>query len=170
VCAASCLEPTQVRLVLTADEPTCAQLADPKAPRVADIYVAPTPVEAEFTAVSTTGVGCSGGLVGDLVLVPAPDKTAAAVRVVVGVTKPTTQCNAADNYAGCIVARRRFTYTSHRSLSLPIHLGAGCVGKPCAEAGFGETCEPSQSQCISSLTAENDGGLEPGKVQAPDVR
>jgi hypothetical protein len=153
-----------------ADESTCAQLADPKASRVAEISVAPTPVEAEFIAPSSTGVGCSGGLIGDLVLVPAPDKTTAAVRVVVGVTKPTAECKAADNYAGCIVARRRFTYTSHRSLSLPIHLGASCVGNPCVEAGFGETCEPRQSQCISSLTAENDGGLEPGKVQAPDVR
>jgi hypothetical protein len=128
--------------------------------------VAPTSLEAERTQPSGNGTGCNAGLVGDLYFVPSHAGAEVAVRVVVGIDRPTTDCKG-PNYEGCIVARRRFKYVAHRPLRMPIQLTAGCIGKPCDDPT--QTCDPLTSQCIPALTAvTDDGGLVPGAMETSD--
>ena len=89
---------------------------------------------------------CSDGTIGSLVFVPASDTTEARsaffiVVVTAGLDRPASECEAND-FAGCIVARRRMTFTPD---TVNILLSNDCVSAPCSSsttcAGGGE-CIP----------------------------
>jgi hypothetical protein len=82
---------------------------------------------------------CSNKSVGSLVFVPADgsvgtSETFFIIEVTAGLETPASECEAND-YVGCIVARRRMAFTSK---TVNILLSNACVGNPCS---FSTTCE-----------------------------
>ncbi len=57
-----------------------------------------------------------------------------------------TDCTAAKNYAGCVVARRTLSYLKGRSLKVPVMLKAECVDTPCDARSSCTTA----TRCLSS--------------------
>ena len=121
--AVACLAPTELDVRLTTDI-DCATVArfgvsiygaDPKAGPI------------------STSRACDSGDLGNLIVAPSGARDAAiALSVVVGVTRDSESC-AAANYAGCIVARRQIRFSKHDRLALPIALNRSCLDVPCTE-------------------------------------
>lgn len=150
----SCLDPTQVTVTLSTDVDCPVVARD-----LASVQVASSHVQ---TGSCTTGAGPHGtNRVGDLVLVPSssPDN-AFVVTAVLGVSRPTDQCDVAQP-TGCIVARRAIRYISHTSLRLPIELQVSCLGVACAP---NQTC--SHGSCVDATIDPNT--CSNGDCPSPD--
>jgi hypothetical protein len=105
-----------------------------------------------------------GGSLGTLVLTPRGDPNdEIIVRVVAGVasTKATT-CTEANDYEGCIVARRELHYELHKPLELPIELHASCLETRC----IGEDSTCVDGHCFSSKIADPSKCVGDGCSQA----
>lgn len=153
--APACQAPTSIILVVSS--PVCREL-----PTGVALAVAGEPTKAEANAsahfVSATSKACApDGAIGTLVVTPG-DSRAGAVVVTAGYgTTVTANCTAENRYAGCIVARRAFTFSDHATLRVPIELEPDCVGIPC---DVFTTCR--QGTCVSSkVDCSVDGCSEP---------
>ena len=107
------------------------------------------------TAVSDT---CDDkGRIGNIVIVPSDNKSAAfAVKVVVGVGESTEACLANNYKGGCIVARRAHNFQPHHPLHLPIKLEVNCIDIPCDAT---ETCRGGT--CVSAALADLEKCADP---------
>ncbi len=168
---AGCRTPTSITVSVTSDG-ACSDLRG-----VAIAAATPDAIEGAAASASTdqcTALPDGTARVGTLVVVPsggASDEV--AVRVVAGVDRPVAECNAADGWKGCVVARRVLRFASHVELTLPIELHLQCKGVACDATS---TCAPggcrsaslpdgcAEEYCLSSL----DGGLDAPKPDAGD--
>jgi len=125
VALASCRDATRIVLSIGTDLP-CAQVKR-------TTITASRPRESEIGLASSTETeDCSGGMIGDLTVVPDSDNGAeVAIRVVVGVDRVAQECSAQDNYRGCIVARRRIRYIANTTLNVPIRAYLACKDVIC---------------------------------------
>ena len=72
---------------------------------------------------------------GTIVLVPPSDgDDRIGIRAVLGVSRDVESCSAADQYAGCVVARRILRYLPHTELTIDLLLGQDCLDVPCDAA------------------------------------
>ena len=163
----SCLDATEIDLQIRTDEPV-ANIAPPQQAEIvlgtpADVLTTPT------TDISSNAVDATGSF-GDLVVAPNGDIHAdVALRVVLGVTVPTSQCGQTPQ--GCIVASRTIRYVPHHELVLSVTLESKCLGVSC----------PASQTCVAGSCVDDkvdtdlcDGGtcgpgsLGDGSVQ-PDT-
>ena len=155
-----CLDPTQITVTVSTDVP-CATVEKGRA----SVRVGSTSAESSSCS---AGAGPNGSnRVGELVLVPSgsPDD-GFVVTAVLGVTKPTADCDLAQP-AGCIVARRSIRYIAHRPLRLPIALESSCLGVTCPA---NQTC--SHGVCVDDTVDPNqctNGDCPIPDAGAPDV-
>jgi hypothetical protein len=157
---ASCQDPTEFTLHFT----TSAKCADFGGTAIA---VGPDPSRTDaqffderFATASTPAARCDKtGLIGTLVVTPGDNKgavvVAAAVRGHDGNLASATACQdpAVAASDACIIARRSFTFTSHRSLDLTIDLDPRCAGRSCEP---GSTCY--QGACVDETVSCDSNG------------
>ena len=163
----SCLDATEIDLQIRTDEPV-ANIAAPQQAEItlgtpADVLTTPS------TDIPSNTVDASGSF-GDLVVAPNGDIGAdVALRVVLGVTVPTSECGKTPQ--GCIVASRTIRYVAHHKLVLPVTLESKCIGVSCPAS---QTCVAGSCVDDSVDTDLCDGGtcgpgsLGDGSVQ-PDT-
>lgn len=168
-----CLEPTQMRLSLTTDE--CA-----RAPRVAiDVGTSREALLDQYKSRKATQTrNCvEGDSLGTLVLTPGTAGPNVDVYVSVRAAfdgKDPLDCLPGNDFAGCVIARRRFRYASATPLELPVRLLAECIDVPCTERE-GQTCSTGR-QCVSESTSceaqktcvIGDAGGSPRSDAGPD--
>ncbi len=129
--AVACLDATQVTLVLSTDE-ACSNVTG------TSITVGTaSDIETKLPLTVTNACEPTTGSIGTFVLVP--DATGAAdafaVKIVTAVSpQQLVNCTAANNYTGCIVARREMAFVPHTSLTLPIEMTTACIDVNCSTA------------------------------------
>lgn len=89
--------------------------------------------------------------IGTYTLVPAAAKTGvtASIKLAMGVGPDVdveSDCTAAKQYANCVVARRRVSFVTSRSLTVPVELLLKCTGVACDE---NSTCSRA-GKCVTS--------------------
>jgi hypothetical protein len=158
VFASSCLEPTQVKLVITTDicdlTNVSIYLDDPTQP----------------LATIPRKLGCPHDL-GSLVFIPSGNGTRFTVHVD-GSRRGDGLCT-----TDCVKASRSVSYVSHASLTLPVELESACVNISCP---VGKTCR--RGKCVDAdakcdkapnlCDIPDDGGivdLDTGLLDALDV-
>jgi len=175
---ASCLDPTEIDVVLQTDvDPQTLSASGGALVRVGT----PTNVDTTPSTSFQTSQCDDAGNMGDFYVVPSasPDDDV-AIDVELGVDVPTSQCDPAPN-AGCIYARRQLTFLRHARVLLPIRLDRSCLGVACPD---GQTCDegtctgdiidPSSCDgggCTPIEDGGNDGPALPdaGKEGGPDA-
>ncbi len=134
----SCLAPTEIVLQLSTDV-DCSYVEG----NGVAIAVGPAGVDTNYP--NTTTHGCVDGGVGTLVVLPSAATGPVGIRVTLGIDASVESCNAGDDFAGCIVARRALEYDPHQPLTLPIELQRACIGKVCDPTS---TC--FDGQCVDA--------------------
>jgi len=134
----ACVEPTEVKLVLTTNIPTLTRVqvlldGDGGANVVADQAVR------------------APGRLGTLVFVPSSPGGRFTVRV--RGLEPVNDCEN-DPKIGCVEASRTVSFLPHRSLELPIDLSSACLGVTC---GTNETCV--DGLCVGDVVTTEDAGV-----------
>jgi hypothetical protein len=159
----SCASPTQITLEISA-EPACSALREVGVWTSTDTL--PDAGEAPNLATAPCDSPAPGANVGTVVLLPGPKRDAPLIVTVVGaVDGDLRSCETSTK--GCIVARRRLRFVSHKPLRLPVVLSPTCKGVECP---FDQTCE--RGVCVSidpvclddGTCAATDGG-----TTAPDA-
>jgi hypothetical protein len=132
---AGCLDPTEIVVTVRTDV-DCTDAARYKGISIyADVPGAK--LEGKAEPALTTNACDPDGTIGSIVLVPSGDDDAeVGIRVVAGITTPPEQCQAED-YRGCIVARRALRYVANESLPVDVLLTSDCIGLACNQT---ETC------------------------------
>jgi alpha-tubulin suppressor-like RCC1 family protein len=119
--------------------------------------------------------GCLGGegRIGDLVVIPAGARDGrASIKAVLAIDGVSPEnCDAPQNKARCVIAKRNFRFIEHTARTLPVVLRDDCLGVTCEDDPDG-TCE--HGQCVSAdpdVTNFDDsrGGVDGGLVDAPPV-
>lgn len=168
---ASCLEATQVTFDITTNVP-CSRVASTSIAvglQGQTEGLGPVAVATECRADGKVGA------IGTYVVTPARREMniEAAIKVSLALDQP-TQC-AGGGGPGCIVARRRINFVTHRSVRVPIELLLSCAGVSCNE---GSTCGGRAATCVSSrvdiTSCEDDGTcatlvVEPVDAGLPDL-
>jgi hypothetical protein len=122
------------------------------------------PGTVEGSAPAAEDPSCTNGSLGTIVAQPPEDKSAAAgFRVVLGVTRPVSQCTASDGYAGCIVQRRELRYIEGETLRLPIVMYERCIGVACDPSS---TCA-SNGLCVSAKITDSAACIPPRTCLPP---
>jgi len=134
----SCLDATQVNLVITTDI-HCDDLTN--------VSISVGSVENYLErAASASTTQCNDGRIGSIVVVPQAKKEVdLAVRIAAGVGREAEQCLAANNPTGCVEARRVLGFIRRTSLELPVELELECLDVPC---GSTQTCR--QGNCVEA--------------------
>ena len=137
----ACQSPTQVRLRINTD------VACDRVGSVTVLAGAPARVDADEVTPITPDLltqRCGrDGYIGEVVLTPDGDTSAPlAIKVVMGIGKPASQCSAADGYRDCIVARRRLAYLPHTTLRVAASMLDPCIGVSCDTQS---TCVPTRA-------------------------
>ena len=155
----ACLEPTEITLVLTTDEP-CSAL------KGTAISVGALGADLEGKPIVATSTICNDAThsLGTLVLVPSTTNGEVGVRVVAGIGKSADTCIQDKLVGGCIVARRALGFVKHTSLTLPITLEKSCVDITCSPA---ETCV--KGQCVDAHLPQCGGSPCVDGGGAPDA-
>ncbi|MDB4935394.1 MAG: repeat domain protein [Labilithrix sp.] len=166
--AHGCKNPTQVTLDIGTNV-VCSDM------RGVEIVVASDTHEAEHRAAldvegrrfpTATTSDCTEGTVprkiGTLVVTPGNSDGSVVVIAAFGKTR-VEDCVAPRFAPECIVARRRFGFVDHQSVTLPIVLDPICAGVPCNENStcVGKKCVDSFVDCASGTCAP------PGRI-GPD--
>ncbi len=157
----ACLDPTEVTLSVTTDEP-CAVAGVGGT----QIVVGPEAVSSSGTATPaaettqcTPGASGQDNVIGTFVVTPNGDKGASfAVEAVQGVAGKVEDC-AAHVYAGCIVARRELTFVPHTRVTVPVALRSACLGVVC----------PSGYSCNEMGTCSSDKCADPSCMTLMDA-
>lgn len=134
VCAASCLEPTEVKLVVTTD------ICDLK-----HVVIYLDKPSEPLATIDPKGV-CPKDL-GNLVFIPSGRGDRFTVHVD-GTRQADGLCG-----TGCVQTSRTVAYVPHSSLTLPVELESACVNVPCP---MGQTCKAGS--CV-----KNDADCPLGK-------
>jgi hypothetical protein len=169
VTAVSCLDPTEVTLVITTDVP-CPQDNGTSISVGTASEIASNPVltvTKDCTSVSSR-VNDAGALttpasVGTLVVTPSGSRTDSfAVRVVMAIDATASPVDCTQAMTGCIVATREVSFIPHTAITLPIELTLDCEGVGCPP---GHTCD--HGRCVAELAVSMcSGGLCTAIVQA----
>ncbi|MGH7270325.1 MAG: hypothetical protein ACREJ3_07815, partial [Polyangiaceae bacterium] len=119
-------------------------------------------VKAPVTITSSCDQNGSGDHdIGTFVVAPSSGSSDGfAIRIVSGVGKAVADCSPADNYSGCIVARRELSFVPHTPLTLPIAMRLDCLDVPCIP---GESCVLGvckSATIISPASCEGSGCAE----------
>jgi hypothetical protein len=148
----ACLSPTQITARISTDV-DCTTVAQNQTA----IYGASARTEPPITTTRACDPAGTMHDVGTLVIAPRGDEKDQhfSVVVVAGVDRPSEEC-AANDYKGCIVARRRMSFVPHEPLELPIELLKACLDVPCDED---KTC--FRGACISANATRINGCLGP---------
>ncbi len=159
-----CQEPTQVTVDVRLVDARCDEIHG----TAITVGVQPADTEerirSRFPTGQTTDCDPATRRIGTLVVTPSDDERAAIVVVAAyGARHDPTECQPPD-YAGCIVARRRFSFSKHRRLTMPITIDPECANVPCDAFS---TCR--KGRCFDSEIAPCDGaeceGSEPGSLK-----
>ncbi len=111
----------------------------------------------EFVTATTSSCDSSSRGIGTLVVTPSGSGRASVIVVVAYGATAAASCKP-PLFAGCIVARRQFSFTDHRNLQMPISIDPDCKDVPC---GAFTTCR--SGKCFSSeATCTGDSCLQPG--------
>ncbi|MBX3190066.1 MAG: hypothetical protein KF819_23775 [Labilithrix sp.] len=160
VAAASCRDPTEVKVVITTGE-KCADMSRVQTVVASSPLVTQERFQGRYTTAQSDACGADG-FVGTLVITPggATGSILVAAGVRVGGEPPpdAASCAQPEIAKRCIIARRAFAFISNTSLSLPIRLDPLCVGKPCDPA---TTC--FKGACVDATVTCN--GAECGLPQ-----
>ncbi|MDB5214636.1 MAG: Xanthine/uracil/thiamine/ascorbate permease family protein [Myxococcaceae bacterium] len=110
----------------------------------------------EFVTATTSACDPATGEIGTLVLTPSSGH--ASVIVVVAYDKVSPASCKPPLYKGCIVARRQFSFTDHRHITMPISIDPDCKDVPCDAFS---TCRTGK--CFSAdVACTGDNCLQPG--------
>jgi hypothetical protein len=163
--APGCRDATQMTLeIALAPNVVCSEL------RGTAISVGVDPDKTEknrregYVTASTNACDMGSRMVGTLVVTPSDDGRASVIVVAAydsTLSSPTT-CMPPD-YKGCIVARRRFSFTSHKGLRLPITIDPDCKNVPCDALS---TCR--KGNCYSSEVVIEGDVVPPEPGALPD--
>lgn len=154
----ACRTATQVELVVTYDG-KCSDLNEVAFIIGTDPQVAEGRIESNVFTTSTTH--CEQGSpsqVGSLVVTPNDNTGRASIIVLGAFGQHASDCKPEKGYAGCIVARRAFSFVDHTALTLLIPLEASCKDVPCDAHS---TC--TNMRCVNSNVMCAEGGCgDPG--------
>jgi len=181
VTAVSCLDATEVTLVLTTDLPCGAQQGTSIAVGSPDDVSSSAPVTVTSDCALAGGDGSvddAGALavpasIGTMVVVPSGSRSASfAVQIVTAVAPVAQPSDCAGlNYQGCIVERRQISFIPHTPLTVPIEMTLDCLSIPCtaSETCFhgkcvtpATTCTPNCTLDIAATDASSDDDAAPG--------
>lgn len=162
VAVVACQEPTQVTIEVRLATATCVEIHG----TAINVGVNPSDTEekvkSKFPNAQTTDCDGATNRIGTLVITPSDEERGSVIVVAsYGKQNDPTECQPPD-YTDCIVARRQFTFTKHRRLSLPITIDPTCVNVPCDAFS---TCR--KGSCFASDAEPCDDGescLEPGET------
>jgi hypothetical protein len=161
VAAAACYGPTELVVELSTDLACSAQ------PRMQIFTGRPFSGAPQATTERCTA-GPDEAQIGSLTFIPGGDHDGrAAVKALLAVGRDPAECG--DHPEECIVATRSFAYLEHRSLRLPIHLRAECLGKQCPDGQTcvaGGACEPDSVECKGGECALPSERLDAGAPEA----
>lgn len=159
---ASCRAPTQARVVVTTTAP-CAEVNGVAITAKATPRATEGAVDGGFVSATTTACVQRGavGDYGDLVLAPGEDTGAVVVVAGYGPTRP-EGCKPANQYKGCIVARRAFSYIAHATITIPVSLDPDCVDVPCDAL---TTCK--KGRCVDSRVECTESGCTGDSLPPP---
>ena len=151
VLASSCLEPTQITVVVSTDV-DCAVVTKTQT----EIAIGTRASVDQGTGQNVTATTCAGTEIGSIALVPSGTNESVAVGVYLSTKlgKPSYSCRA--NAADCIVARRVIGYVPHTPLTLPIHLSLSCLNVTCSS---GQTCVDGRCTSDTIDTTRCAGGV-----------
>ena len=158
----ACQEPKQVTVDVRLATATCVEIHG----TAINVGVRPLDTEekvrSKFPNAQTTDCDGATSRIGTLVVTPSEEDRASVIVVTsYGKQNDPTECQP-PLYTDCIVARRQFTFTKHRRLSLPITIDPTCVNVPCDAFS---TCR--KGSCFPSDAEPCDAGekcLEPGET------
>jgi hypothetical protein len=107
-----------------------------------------------FLSADVTGTCEADDRVGTLVVTPGGSAGAVIVAAAVG---PDAHCTPDGKYAGCVVARRVFTFVEHAGLHLPITLERSCLDVPCT----------AQTSCRDHACVDSTTDCSSGECSSP---
>lgn len=129
----------------------------------------------EYVTAATQACDATSGEIGTLVLTPSGSGRASVI-VVVSYDKSVTAASCKPPlFKGCIVARRQFSFTDHRHLTMPITIDPNCKDVPCDAFSTCRTgkCFPSDAACNGDACSEpgdpGDGGTAVDGQVVPDT-
>ncbi len=130
---AACRAPTQARLVVTTSalcsETNGVAITVKDKPATVARVLDETP---GFVTTSTTTCAQKAGYGDYGTLVLAPGEATGAVLVVAGYGATRAEsCTPKNQFKGCIVARRAFSFVDHATITIPVSLDPDCVDVPC---------------------------------------
>ena len=158
VLAPGCRDATQVTLDVSLTK--LAQCTETKGTAITvgiDPATTEDRVAHEYVTATTSACDQATGEIGTLVLTPSESGRASVIVVVAYDAANAASCKP-PLFTGCIVARRQFSFTDHRHLTMPITIDPDCKNVPCDAFS---TCRTGK--CFSSEAACNgDTCTEPG--------
>jgi hypothetical protein len=158
----TCLAPTEIVVQLTTDV-DCATVVQN------GIGIAVGPPGNDKTSNATTSHKCdTGGELGSIVVVPSGNGPTVGIRITLGFDASVENCDEANGFGGCIVARRALEFDLHRPLTLPIKLEADCAGQTCDPTStcFQGVCVDASVPCADASCELPDAGKPPGPCTA----
>lgn len=159
-----CQEPTQVTVDVRLVDARCDEIHGTAITVGVEPMDTEERIKSRFPTGQTSDCDPATRRIGTLVVTPSDEERAAIVVVAAyGARHDPTECQPPD-YAGCIVARRRFSFSKHRRLTMPITIDPECANVPCDAFS---TCR--KGRCFDSEIAPCDGadceGSEPGSLK-----
>jgi len=153
----ACREPTQIKVLIRSDL-SCAEASDV----AINVGSASSAVENALSkgyntlALASACDDRSGKAdFGSVYLAPGQDTGAIVLRGTLKGQSP-ARCTKDSEFANCIVARRRFSYVEHTTLTMTITLDRACLNVPCGEDS---TCQGGR--CVSSVVECNGSACDP---------
>jgi hypothetical protein len=154
---ASCLDPTEIEVVVSTDVACNVVTQNGVAIAIGK------PGDDSIAAAGNTHDCSSDGGIGTLVVLPHGIGDSVGIRVMLGVDASVENCDESHAFAGCIVARRSVSFIPHRPLTLPIELQSSCIGKICDPSStcFNGTCVDAGVTCDGGACELPDSGGPP---------
>lgn len=166
--AIACQDPTQVRVTITTGDGVCAALSSPTEKHTEVFAGSPgdPPSEARGRV-----DGCPGAELGTVTPVPSERGGDVPPEVAMALAPGKAPGDCRADAKGCIVARRRVGYVSHRSLSLQVPLDRSCIGVSCDPAStcFAGGCRPAEVVCQGSSCELSGSDAGPPVEAGPPV-
>lgn len=159
-----CQEPTQVTVDVRLVTAQCSEIHG----TAITVGVEPADTEerirSRFPTAQTSDCDPATRRIGTLVVTPSDAERASIVVVAAyGARRDPTECQPPD-YAGCIVARRRFSFSKHRRLTMPVTIDPECANVPCdafSTCRKGRCFDAEIAPCDGADCAQNEPGATP---------
>lgn len=158
----ACKEPTQVTIDVRLATAKCDEVHG----TAITVGVRPSDTEdkvkSRFPTAQTTDCDPATNQIGTLVITPSDDERASIIVIAsYGNRRDPTECQPPD-YKDCIVARRQFSFSKNRRMSMPITIDPTCVNVPCDAFS---TCRKGFCFSAEAAPCEGDGDcIEPGET------